>query len=96
MDYRAIPTFTQHMGYLELRRTLTPRWYAAARLGYLRGNAFPGYQTYEFAAGFRANTHQLVKFGYTIHQGAAYPGTQGNIAAIEFVTTFRALSLAAN
>jgi hypothetical protein len=38
----------------------------------------------------------LVKFGYTIQQGVAYPGTRGNIAAGEFVTTFRALSLAAN
>jgi hypothetical protein len=38
----------------------------------------------------------LVKFGYTIQQGVAYPGTLGNTAAVEFVTTFRALSLAAN
>ena len=52
-------------------------------------------QTYEFAAGFRPNTHQLIKFGYTIQQGAEYPGTQGNVAAIEFVTSFRALSLTA-
>jgi len=96
MDYRAIPTFTEHMGYIEVRRTLNPRWYAAARLGYERFSAVPGSQTYEFAAGFRANTHQLVKFGYTIQQGAEYQGARGNIAAIEFVTTFRALSLAAN
>ncbi len=96
MDYRVIPTFTQNMGYVEVRRTLTPRWYAAARIGYERFSAAPGSQTYEFAAGFRANTHQLVKFGYTIQQGIAYPGTRGNIAAIEFVNTFRALSLARN
>jgi hypothetical protein len=96
MDYHVIPTFTQHMGYAEVRRTLTPRWYGAVRVGYLRANVFPGSQTYEFTAGFRANTHQLVKFGYTIQQGIAYPGTRGNIAAVEFVTTFRALSLASN
>ena len=92
MDYRAIPTFTQHMGYVEVRRTLTPRWYGAVRLGYLRANAFPGSQTYEFAAGFRPSPRQLVKFGYTVQQGAAYPGALGNTAAIEFVTSFRALS----
>lgn len=98
MDYRAIPTCTQHMGYVEVQQTLNPRWYGAVRVGYLRANAFPGSQTYEFAAGFRAKVHQLVKFGYTIQQGATYPGTQGNIAAIELVTSFsfRAFSLAAN
>jgi hypothetical protein len=36
MDYRAIPTFTQHTGYAEVRRILSPRWYAASRVGYLR------------------------------------------------------------
>lgn len=96
MDYRAIPTFTQHMGYAEVRRTLGPRWYGAVRLGYERFSAAPGAQTYEFAAGFRPNAHQLIKFGYTIQQGAEYAGAQGNIAAIEFVTSFRALSLARN
>lgn len=96
MDYRVIPNFTQNMGYAEVRRTLTPRWYAAVRLGYERFSLGPGAQTYEFAAGYRPNTHQLIKFGYTIQQGAEYPGTQGNIAAIEFVTSFRALSLARN
>ena len=96
MDYRVIPNFTQNMGYGEVRRTLTPRWYGAVRVGYQRFSAAPESQTYEFAAGYRPNTHQLVKFGYTIQQGVAYPGTRGNIAAIEFVTTFRALSLAAN
>jgi len=94
MDYRAIPTFTQHMGYAEVRRILNPRWYAAGRVSYLRASAFPGSQTYEFAAGFRPMTHQLIKFGYTVQQGAFYPGTEGNIAAIEFVTSLRAISLA--
>jgi hypothetical protein len=94
MDYRAIPNFTQNVGYVEVRRILNPRWYAAGRVGYLRASAFPGSQTYEFAAGFRPNTHQLIKLGYTIHQGPLYPGTLGNTAAIEFVTSFRAISLA--
>jgi hypothetical protein len=96
MDYHVIPTFTQDMGYAEVRRTLTPRWYGAVRVGYQRFNEGPGSQTYEFAAGFRPNTHQLIKFGYTIQQGAEYPGSQGNVAAIEFVTSFRVLSLARN
>jgi hypothetical protein len=94
MNYRAIPNFTQHTGYAEVRRVLNPRWYAASRVGYLRASAFPGSQTYEFAAGFRANARQLFKFGYTVQQGARYPGTLGNIVAVEFVTSFRAISLA--
>jgi hypothetical protein len=96
MDYRVIPTFMQNMGYGEVRRTLTPRWYGAVRVGFQRFNEGPGSQTYEFAAGYRPDAHQLIKFGYTIQQGVAYPGTRGNIAAIEFVTSFRALSLARN
>jgi hypothetical protein len=94
MDYHVIPNFTQDMGYAEVRRTLTPRWYGAVRIGYERFSVGPGSQTYEFAAGYRPNTHQLIKFGYTIQHGVEYPGTQGNVAAIEFVTSFRALSLA--
>jgi hypothetical protein len=94
MDYRAIPNFTQHMAYAEVRRTLNPRWYAAVRVGYERFSAAPGMQTYEFASGFRPNRYQLIKLGYTVQQGAEYSATQGNIAAIEFVTSFRAISLA--
>jgi hypothetical protein len=36
----------------------------------------------------------LIKFGYTVKQGVEYSGTRGNIAAIEFVTSFRAISVA--
>jgi len=96
MEYHAIPTFTEHIGYGELRRVLSPRWYAATRMGYLRANAFPGSETYEFAAGYRPNTHQLLKFSYQMQHGVAYPGTLGNVAAVELVTFFRAFSLAKN
>jgi hypothetical protein len=94
MIYRAIPDFNEHTGYAELRRVLTPRWYAAARVEYVRANAFPGYQAYEMAAGLRLNTHQLVKLGYQVQQGPAIRGTLSNVAAIQLVTSFRALSLA--
>jgi len=94
MDYRLIPTFTEHAGYAELRRVLNPRWYAATRISYLRASAFQGFQNYEIAAGFRPNRYQLLKFDYRFMQGAAYNGTLGNTAAIELVTSFRAISLA--
>ena len=96
MEYRAIPDFIEQTGYAEIRRVLSPRWYAAARIGYLHPAAFPGSQTYEFAAGFRPGAHQLIKFGYTIQQGKEYPGALGNIAAVEFVTSLPTFSFARN
>ncbi len=94
MTYHVIPTFTEHAGYIEARRALTPRWYAAVRVGYLRANELTGYQTYETAVGFRPNAIQLIKAGYTIQQGAAIPGTLHNIFAVQLVTSFRPLSIA--
>jgi hypothetical protein len=96
MDYHAIPNFTEQVGYAEVRRVLNPRWYAATRIGYSRNSAFPGAQTYEFTAGFRPGAHQLIKFGYTVEQGKAYPGALGNIAAVEFTTSLPTFSLARN
>ena len=93
MEYREIPNFTQNTGYAEVRRVLSPRWYVAGRVGYLRANAFAGSETYEFAAGFRPDAHQLIKFDYLIRQGLFYPGTSGNVAAIEYVVSFRPISI---
>ncbi|MEP7351592.1 MAG: hypothetical protein ABI824_00030 [Acidobacteriota bacterium] len=94
MAYHVIPTFTEHSGYAELRRTLTPRWYAATRISYLRASAFRGSQIYELVAGYRPNRYQLLKFGYQIQQGSAIRGTLQNGAVVQLVTTFHALSLA--
>ena len=62
--YRAMPTFRQHGGYGEVRRVIHPRWYVAARLGYLRASQGPGSNVYETAVGFRPNRYQLAKIGY--------------------------------
>jgi hypothetical protein len=94
MDYRAIPTFTQHTGYAEGRWVVHPRWYIASRVGYLRANAFAGRQIYEFAGGFRPNRHQLAKIGYQIEQCPNVRGTLGNTVSLQLVTTFRAISIA--
>jgi len=96
MDYTVIPTIHEHTGYAEVRRVLTPRWYIAARLAYIRANAFTGYQEYELVAGFRPNRYQLVKIGYEIQQGPQFQGTQGNTLAVQLVTSFRAISIARN
>jgi hypothetical protein len=95
-DYHAIPTFREHTGYGEVRRVLTPRWYLAARAGYLRTSAFRGYQVYEVAAGYRPNRLQLIKVGYRAEQGPTIRGTLENVLAVQLVTSFRALSIARN
>jgi hypothetical protein len=94
-DYHVIPTYIQQVRYVEARRTLHPRWYAATRIGTLRQAAYPGYQSYEFAVAYRPARFELVKLGYEILQGAAYRGTLGNTLAIQFVTTFGPLSVVA-
>ena len=63
MDYHASPTFVQHAGYAEVKRVLNPRWYLAARGGYL-GNNYSSSQYVEAAAGFRPGANQLIKVGY--------------------------------
>jgi hypothetical protein len=94
MVYHAIPTFNQHTGYAEARRVLHPRWYVAARAGYQRAGAFGGNETYEVAGGFRPNRYQLVKVGYEMQRGPNFRGTLANTLAVQFVTAFRAISMA--
>lgn len=62
MTYRAIPNYRQHMGYLEVRRVLHPRWYVATRTGYYKVSMSTGRTALEAVAGYRPNTRQLIKF----------------------------------
>ena len=94
MAYRAIPTFSQHIGYAETRCVLHPRWYIATRAGYIRASAFAGREVYEIAAGFRANRHQLAKIGYQIQQDPHTRGAFANTFSVQFVTMFHAISIA--
>ena len=90
MDYHAIPTFTEHTGYAELRRVLTPRWFLATRLEYVRFGEFPGYQRYEVGAGYRPNRLQLAKLSYGVQQGVANTG----VLTVQFVTSLDVFSAA--
>jgi hypothetical protein len=83
------------VGYIEARRTLHPRWYAATRIGTQRPAGYPGYQSYEFAVAYRPARFELVKLSYEVLEGSGYRGTLGNTLAMQFVTTFGPLSLAA-
>jgi hypothetical protein len=94
MTYHVIPTYRYQTGYAEVRKVLHPRWYVAARLGYLQPERFAGHQAYEIVVGFRPNRYQLVKAGYQIQQGPNIRGTLSNAFAVQIVTAFRALSIA--
>jgi hypothetical protein len=86
--YRLIPTFNEHTGYAEVRRVLHPRLYVAARASYIRCGAFPGNESYEIGVGYRPNRYQLLKVGYQMQNGQ-HPNT----VAVQYVTTFRAISI---
>ncbi|MBI4910711.1 MAG: hypothetical protein HY820_44265 [Acidobacteria bacterium] len=94
MDYRVIPTFRQRAGYGEVRRVLHPRWYVAARAGYLRASAFPGRDVYEFVAGYRPNRMQILKAGYVVQRGPAIRGASANVFTVQLVTSLHLLSIA--
>ena len=96
MDYRKIPTFVKQVGYAEARCTLHPRWYVAARAGYLRATAGPARDAYELAIGYRPSRWELVKVGYQVQQGPDIRGTLANTLAVQLVTTFGPLSIARN
>jgi hypothetical protein len=91
-DYHVIPTYVQQAGYAEARRTLNPRWYLAARAGYLRSDE--PYRVYELAAGYRPSSHELIKLEYEILQGPAISATHEQIVAVQLVSTFGPLSAA--
>ena len=92
--YRLKPTLNQHAGYAEFRRVMHPRWYLAARLGYLRSSRGNSGDVYETAVGFRPNRHQLVKIGY---QRMLTPTSRGALAdsfVVQIVTAFRVIAIA--
>jgi hypothetical protein len=92
--YRMMPTFRQEGGYAETRRVLHPRWYAAARIGYLKSSIGGTIKAYETSIGFRPNRHQLMKFGYQYSHSPKMSGFAGSTFAVQLVTSFRPVALA--
>jgi hypothetical protein len=92
--YTVFPTVTQQAGYAEMRRVLHPRWYVAARAGYLRSNMGLPDKNYEAAVGFRPNVHQLIKVGYELSEGPKTRNTYANTIAVQLVTVLRPISVA--
>ncbi len=91
--YRAIPTFREQTGYVEAKRSIGPRWYAASRFGYVSSSLGGWSTTLEAAAGYRPAASVLVKLDYQweyFNQNAR----QNNIIAMQLVTTVHPLSVA--
>ena len=105
-----LPNFVQSpsvtAGYGEVRSVLTPRFYLAGRVGWMKTGRVsdnqgiwadqwaPKMASYEFAAGCWLNRHQLFKIGYewldVQHQG----GTHNNVFGVQLVTSIHALNWA--
>jgi hypothetical protein len=93
MTYHVIPAFREDAGYIEIKRVLHPRWYVAARAGYLHESYSSGGETYEAAVGYRPNAHQLIKVGYSLER-ERQSGTLEPVFGVQIVTMLHPLSLA--
>ena len=96
MDYNAIPTFTEHTGYGELRRVLNPRWFLAVRIEYVHYGEFPGFQRYELGAGYRPNRLQLAKVSYGVEQGTGLQSATTGVLSVQLVTSLNLFSAGRN
>lgn len=93
-------------GYFQVKRILSPRWYAALRAGYQTDNHpvyenvrssttfLPNRQAYEIAVGYRPNRLMLVKAGYEWVNVEGGPRGQGNVFGMQFITSINSLSRA--
>jgi len=93
MPYHAIPTFTRSVVYAETRRTLGPRWYAAARVSSVRASALNDFSVYEFAVGFRPAARQLIKTAWQAQAGPGVNGGSANVIAVQYVIGLPSFSL---
>jgi hypothetical protein len=87
MPYTVNPIFREEVGYAELKRVLSPRWYVAGRVGYTSANTSGNVQSYEGAAGFRPNRLQLIKVDYELQHYSVGPNFYENTLAIQYVTS---------
>ncbi len=95
---------TASFAYAEVKAVITPRIYAALRVGEQRNGRVadqwfsqslePSQQAYEFAIGYRPNRWQLIKLGYEWLRTSEVPGTRDNVLGLQYVTSIQSLSKA--
>jgi hypothetical protein len=96
MTYHVIPTFHEQAGYAEVRRGLSPRWFVAERSSYIEPSEGPVVQEYEAVAGFRPDSHQIIKMGYGVDRTCASGVKLQRLVELQLVTTLHVLSLSGN
>ena len=105
-----LPNFVQSpsvtAGYGEVKSVLTPRFYLAGRVGWMKPGRVadnqgvsaaefaPKMASYEFAAGCWLNRHQLLKVGYEWLDIQYQGGTHNNVLGVQLVTSIHALNWA--
>jgi hypothetical protein len=87
LPYTVIPTFHEQAGYAEVKRTLSPRWYVAARGGYTDAGERGSVQSIEAMTGLRPDSFQLIKIDYEFEHRSMGEYTTDNTFAVQFVTT---------
>jgi hypothetical protein len=91
--YGPRPTFHEQTGYTEAQRALSPRWYVAARFGYVSADYLGHVQEIETVAGFRPGAGQIIKLSYeTAH--SQYTNYPDRTLALQFVTAIHPLAFA--
>jgi hypothetical protein len=103
-NFTVAPTLS--FGYVEMKRIISPRWYAALRTGYQLNNYpvywsvrsastfLPNRQAYEVAFGYRPNRLMLLKAGYEVMNVHGVPPGQDNVFGVQFITSINSLSKA--
>ncbi len=93
--YKVIPTFSELMGYGEVRYVLSPRWYVAARAGHRQTATVPDTHVGEFGLGFRPSERQILKVSYQLVTG---PGASkpDRILSLQWVARLQGPSVAFN
>jgi hypothetical protein len=93
-------------GYGEVRSVLSPRFYLAARIGWLKPGRVadnqgisaaefaPRMGSYEFAGGYWLNRHQLLKLGYEWLDVQYQGGSHNNVLGVQLVTSIHAMNWA--
>jgi hypothetical protein len=92
--YKAIPDFRETIGYAEVKRVLTPRWYLASRFCATRASFGSDRRLLETVLGFRVASTSLLKVGY-LWSAAGSPGNERTLT-MQFTTDIHPLSIAAH
>lgn len=90
--YTVMPTFSQSIGYGEARYVLSPRWFAAARIGHQRANAVPSSHLFDFGIGFRPESRQVLKLSYQLQTGPGVFAKPDRILAVQWVARIQSIS----